>query len=329
MAPPHSGLLKRLIAGISESAAGGDRSPAGARRISAAGQVAISGMIAIAGLVSYIGTLHIYEHLSRFSRPCLSLPADDRPPASPPEAPISNRQISRRESLLLNQYEQTQDLISMLSQATPGQQLRLNQQLRILTHGLDDFCSINSRFRAQQAGLLLVATWSASVTTILLLLMAPQGLQNTSRTERTIFISTAFVLGISLSFLSFLDPDTNATKAVVSYTNYNRLLQSLSSSLANQQLLLLSPKSTPTTPDVRQPLNSASHVAKLISNLDAALLSIPDPTITVNGNFAKNAFTTILNTRDQPPAAGEADAAAADGSPQQPAIATPGHPGLP
>lgn len=332
MPQPRVGLLTQLIDALSEPQAGVDATKAGeqaGRQISLLGQVVITTAIILAGLTSFLGTRQIYEHLNQSTLTCLSLPAGNSRESPIEHSPIANKSISRKESLLLNQYEQSQELIAGLAKATPGQRLRLSQQLRILTHGLDDFCIIHSRFRAQQAGLLLVATWSASLATMLALLMAPQGLQNTSRTERTIFISTAFVLGISLSFLNFLDPDTNAIKAVASYTNYNRLLQSLSSSLANQQLLLLSPKSTQTAAAARQPLSSSSLVAELISNLDAALIAIPDPTITVNGNFARNAFTTILNTRDEPPAAGEAEAAAAAGSADRPAAARPSHPGPP
>jgi len=278
------------------------------------GQIVLSSTVILAGLLSFHISRTVFEYLNASWQPCLSLPRDGSKESVQLQAKIiPNSHISRNESLLLHQYKQTEDLAEQLTSATPGQQIRLNQQLRILTHGLDSFCRISNHFRSQQAGLLLVGTWSASVAAFSIILMAPQGVQNTNRTERTIFISTAFVLGITISLLSFLDPATNINRALIRYNNYNNLLQSLSSSLANRQLLLSGDSRRPEQA-LGQALTNPARVAALIRALDLSLMSIPNPTISVNGTFAEDTFGRIISTNE--PASGNAAGGAAGHPPE-------------
>lgn len=301
MPPSLAGLLRRLVHSLTEpqGAAPGSANGEPPRQISSVGQILLSSLVILAGLISFHITRTVYEYLNASWQPCLSLPKDGSKESAQQQAKIiPNSQISRNESLLMHQYRQSEYLAEQLASATPGQQIRLNQQLRVLTHGLDSFCRISNHFRSQQAGLLLVGTWSASVAALTLILIAPQGIQNTSRAERTIFISTVFVLGISISLLSFLDPKNNIQSALNSYNNYNNLMQTLSSSLANQQLLLSSDTRLPAQ---GQALANPARVAALIRDIDLALMAIPNPTITINGSFAETTFNRIIKDSQQPP----------------------------
>lgn len=249
----------------------------------------------LAGLLSFHATR---AYLNSTWHPCQSLPNDKQQQSESPQATgAANTTISRNDTLLLQQYQQTQTLLTLLNSATPAQKLRLNQQLRILTHGIDSFCRLSNQFQSDQAGLLLVSTWSASLSALLIIRMTPNGLHSSNRTEQTIFISTSFLLVICISILSFIDPSKNIINALTGYRDYNNLLQGFSSSLANQQLLLI-PAQRGSSQALGQPLTSAAMVANLIGNLDTILQTIPDPTLSLNDSFAQGTFNRMIGGAD-------------------------------
>jgi hypothetical protein len=250
----------------------------GRRRLTPFGQALLATGLVLTGLLIYSGSWEISRRMTNRGEICLKLrPAQ----AAAAAAPEGNR--------LLRQYRVGMTLIQGLSVATPGQRLRLAEQLNGLVRELDSLCRLSTFFTNEEAALLNLATACATVIVVCLVLLAPQGLQTVSRSQRTVFFTAGAILGLVINLLQLGEQQTNSTLAWQIYRGHDALLQHLSSSLANRRLEPgLSPGTGP------EPLASPEAVARLISSIDSQRLAMPDPRLKFNSSVAQSAWGRLL-----------------------------------
>ena len=146
------------------------------RQLSHFGEALLATTILLAGLVIFLGSWGISDRTTSRGEICLKLPNDDLA-ASLKSGPVENQ--------LLRQYLLGTRLIQALSAASPAQRVRLNEQLNGIVRELDSLCHLNMYYYNQGAALLTLATTSATVVVVCLLLVAPEGVQNITRAQRT------------------------------------------------------------------------------------------------------------------------------------------------
>lgn len=258
------------------------------RQLSHFGEALLATTILLAGLVMYLGSWGISDRITSRGEICLRLPHDDLA-ASLKRGPVENQ--------LLRQYLQGTRLIQALSAASPAQRVRLNEQLNGIVRELDSLCHLNMYYYNQGAALLTLATTSATVVVVCLLLVAPEGVQNITRVQRTMFFSSAAILGVSINLLQLGEQQVNASRAQTMYHSQKALLQRMASSLANQRL------ETGIFPaQSLEPLRNAEAVAWLISGIDNQRLAMPEPRFFLNDKMANDIWSSLLNgDKDRPP----------------------------
>ena len=250
------------------------------RRLSRFGEVLLGISILITALVIYEASLQISSQMSGRGEVCLSLPKDAHL-ASVPEVSVNNQ--------LLRQYRQGMLLIQELPAASPSQRLRLNEQLNGIVRELSSVCYLNLYYINQESALLTLATTSSTVVVICLVLVAPAGVQNITRTQRTVLFTAGAVLGVAINFLQLGEQQVNATRANQMYHGEKALLQRMASSLANKRL-----EAGITSDNGLEPLRNPDDVARLISGIDTQRLAMPEPRLQFDGTMAKDIWTRLL-----------------------------------
>ena len=248
------------------------------RRLSPFGQGLLAASILLAGVFIYAGTWELCRRISNRGELCLELPSQTQ---LQPQGLMTNQ--------LLRQQHLGLELIAKLPAATPGQRLRLNEQLNGLVRELDSLCKLNKYYTNEEAALLSLATASGTLIVVCLVLLAPQGVQNIGRSQRTVIFSAGALLGTALNFLQLGQQQMNGTEVQKNYRGHNALLQHLSSSLANQRL-----EGGLTAGAALLPLTSADAVAQLISGIDAHRLAMPDPRLQLSDSAAQSAWSRLL-----------------------------------
>lgn len=250
------------------------------RRLSPFGQGLLAAAILLGGVVVYAGTWELCRRLTSRGEICMELPSTP----TPPQEPWMDNPLLRQQRLGLR-------LIETLPAATASQRLRLEEQLHSLVREIDSLCRLNKYYTNEEAALLSLATASGTLIVICLVLLAPQGVQNISRTQRTVIFSAGAVLGTALNFLQLGELQMNGTMVQQSYRGHDALLQHLSSSLANQRL------ETGIAPGpALQPLTTPAAVAQLISGIDAHRLAMPDPRLQLSDSVAQSAWSRLLGS---------------------------------
>lgn len=226
----------------------------------------------------YASTWEISRRLTSRGEICLELPSGP----TPPQPPLLENQ-------LLRQQRVGRQLIQALPAALPGQRLRLIDQLDGMVRELDSLCRVSLFFTNEEQALLTLATASATLLIICLVVLAPQGIQNISRTLRTVILTSGVMLGTAVNFLQLGEQQLNARLVRQSYNRHNGLLQHVSSSLANRRLERgLSPGFA------LEPLTTPTAVARLISGIDAHRLALPDPRLQRSDSTAQSAWSRLL-----------------------------------
>jgi len=211
--------------------------------------------------------------------------------------PASKDSALRRgggENRLLRQYWNGEQLIKLLPGASSGQRIRLGEQLNGLVNDLDSICRLNILYRNQAVSLLSLSTISATGVVICVVIMAPQGVQNINLTQRTVLLTSAVILGMSVNLLQLGQQQSNSANAQQTYRGRYALLQRFVSSLANQRL----EKGLASNPAGSQLLNNPAVVAQLISAIDTQLLALPDPRMAVNASLASSIWERLLGDQD-------------------------------
>ena len=244
----------------------------------------LTGVILIASLLILGGVWAMDSLISNRGEICLMLPA-------------SKDSALRRgggKNRLLRQYWNGEQLIELLPAASSGQRIRLGEQLNSLVHDLDSICRLNILYRNQAVALLTLSTISATGVVICIVIMAPQGVQNINLTQRTVFITSAVILGMCVNLLQLGQQQSNSANAQQTYRGRYALLQRFESSLANQRL----EKGLASNPAGSQLLNNTAGVAQLISAIDTQMMALPDPRMTVNATLASNLWERLLGGQD-------------------------------
>lgn len=277
MAAPRN----RWLAALTEAAATAEQ-PEG-RRLNQWGQALLALVILVAGLGIYGGAWQISFRMSSRGELCLRLPAAKAASAA-----------DLRENQLLRQYQLGMALIQRLPAATPGQRLRLNEQLHGLVRELDSVCNLIFYYTNEQAALLTLATASATLVLLVVVLVAPEGVQSINRSQRTVFITASGLLALTLNFLQLGEQQTNSNLAETNYHGHDVLLQHLNSSLANQRLEPGIATAADTEALDTEALDTPAAVARLISGIDAQRLAMPDPRLQLSDSVAEAAWGRLL-----------------------------------
>ncbi|MFM7465180.1 MAG: hypothetical protein ACKO28_06875 [Cyanobium sp.] len=183
----------------------------------------------------------------------------------------------------------------------------MKEQLNGLVREIDSICNLKIYYYSQESALLTLATGSATLLMICLVLLAPEGLQNISRGLRTAIFTAGVILGGSVNFLQLGQPTQNGARAQQIYRGQYALLQRFTSSLANQRIEDGIHKSAIPS----QPLSTPLAVAQLITAIDTKRLSMADPRMALDGALAEQAWSHLLKGDDEPaPGNGKASNAA-------------------
>lgn len=286
---PSAFVWPSLTEAVPTSAPGPDPIPAGSggeepsppgRRLTPWGQVLLSAALLLAGLFVYLGAWGISRRITSHGEICLKLP---------PTPPSEVHEGLNNQNQLLRDYEIGKELIRDLPAASPGQRLRLKNQLYGLVRNLDSLCHLNIYYYNEESALLTAATSSATVLIISLILLAPQGLQNISRSLRTVLFTAGAILGLSVNFLQLGQQQVNGAKAEEVYRGQYALLQRFTSSLANQRIEAgISASQTLTS------LTTPLAVAQLITAIDTKRLSMPDPRSEFDSSLAERTWMQLL-----------------------------------
>lgn len=287
------------------------------RRLTHWGEALLAMAVLLVGLAVYVGTWDISRRMTSRGELCLKLPLTSA---------LAHQGGLVRENQLLRQYELGKVLIRQLPAASEGQRLRMKEQLNGLVREIDSICNLKVFYYSQESALLTLATGSATLLTICLVLLAPQGLQNISRGLRTAIFTAGVILGGSVNFLQLGQPSQNGARAQQIYRGQYALLQRFTSSLANQRIEDgIHRSSIPS-----QPLSSPLAVAQLITAIDTKRLSMADPRMELDGALAEQAWSHLLKGDGDPvPANGKVSSAAPSSTPAPPAPAKPLTPGAP
>lgn len=277
MAAPRN----RWLSALTEAAPTAEQ-PEG-RRLNQWGQALLALVILVAGLGIYGGAWQISFRMSSRGELCLRLPAAKAASAA-----------DLRENQLLRQYQLGMALIQRLPAATPGQRLRLSEQLHGLVRELDSVCNLIFYYTNEQAALLTLATASATLVLLVVVLVAPEGVQSINRSQRTVFITASGLLALTLNFLQLGEQQTNSNLAETSYHGHDVLLQHLNSSLANQRLEPGIATAADTEALDTVALDTPAAVARLISGIDAQRLAMPDPRLQLSDSVAEAAWGRLL-----------------------------------
>jgi hypothetical protein len=292
-----AGSPLRRIPPLSEAdPAGGSR-----RRLSGFGQGVLASTILLAGVMVFASTWEISRRLTSRGEICLELPSGP----TPPQPPLVENQ-------LLRQQRVGRQLIATLPAALPGQRLRLTDQLDDMVRELDSLCRLSLFYTNEEQALLSLATASATLLIICLVLLAPEGIQNISRALRTVIFASGVMLGTALNFLQLGEQQVNGRLVRQSYNRHNALLQHVSSSLANQRL-----EPGLSRGAALEPLTSPAAVARLISGIDAHRLALPDPRLQRSDSAAQSVWSRLLG-------AGGSDRSGGGGGQSPPAAPAPG-----
>lgn len=272
-----AGSPLRRIPPLSEADPAG---PAGGsrRRLSGFGQGLLAAAILVAGVMVYASTWEISRRLSSRGEICLELPSGP----TPPQPPLIENQ-------LLRQQRVGRQLIAALPAALPGQRLRLADQLDDMVRDLDSLCRLSLFYTNEEQALLSLATASATLLIICLVLLAPQGIQNISRALRTVIFASGVLLGTAVNFLQLGEQQLNGRLVRQSYNRHDALLQHVSSSLANQRL-----EHGLSRGAALEPLTTPAAVARLISGIDAHRLALPDPRLQRSDSAAQSVWSRLL-----------------------------------
>lgn len=250
------------------------------RRLTGFGQGVLAAAVLLAGVMVYASTWEITRRLTSRGEICLELPSG----ATPAQPPLVENQ-------LLRQQRVGRQLITTLPAALPGQRLRLADQLDDMVRELDSLCRLSLFYTNEEQALLSLATASATLLIICLVLLAPEGLQNISRALRTVIFASGVLLGTAVNFLQLGEQQLNGRLVRQSYNRHDALLQHVSSSLANQHLERgLSPGAA------GEPLTTPDAVARLISGIDAHRLALPDPRLQRSDSAAESVWSRLLGT---------------------------------
>jgi hypothetical protein len=263
------------------------------RQLTQWGQGLLAVAILRAGLGVYGGAWVISLRMSSRGELCLRLP-------TPEEA----KHDDPHQYQLLRQYQLGMTLIEQLPAATPGQRLRLGEQLNGLVRELDSSCRLIFYYTNEQAALLTLATAAATLILLVVVLVAPEGLQSVNRTQRTVFIAASGLLALTLNFLQLGEQQTNSNLAETNYHGHDALLQRLNSSLANQRL-----EPGIAAAGASDALRTADAVALLIRGIDSQRLAMPDPRLQLSDSVAEEAWGRLLG--NPPPTAGRSAPAGA------------------
>jgi len=204
-------------------------------------------------------------------------------------------------NMLIWNYRMNNELIRELKTASKGQQLILNQQNASLTMRLSRQCHLARYYRIQVGALGAVSTGAAVILVITSMIRLPKGIEEISRCEQAIFISSLSLLVLSIGYLSLGGAQEQAKSNWEDHQEGIQLLSQFRSSLANNQLLItLEPDST--VPSDKPPisLSNPAAVAELVSRFDRRLLAIHHGSVKLNTGFARETYERLLRER-QPP----------------------------
>ena len=265
------------------------------RRLTHWGEALLAMALLMAGLTVYYGTWAIGHRITSRGEFCLRLPLT-------PD--LAHQGGLVRENQLLRQYELGKKLIHELPAASDAQRLRMKEQLNGLVRDIDSICVLKIFYYSQELSLLTLATCSATLLMICLVLLAPEGLQNISRGIRTVVFSAGVILGVSVNFLQLGQLSQNSARSQQIYRGHYALLQRFTSSLANQRIENgISRSSLPA-----QPLSTPLAVAQLITAIDTKRLAMADPRMELDGSMAEQTWSHLLKG-DGEPAQGNGKAA--------------------
>jgi hypothetical protein len=256
------------------------------RRLTHLGEALLAMALLMAGLTIYLGTWVISHRMTNRGEFCLRLPVP--PVLAHQEGGFAS------ENQLLKQHELGKTLIRELPAASEGQRLRMKAQLNGLVREIDRVCDLNIFYYSQETALLTLATGSATLMIICLVLLAPEGIQNISRGMRTVMFTAGVILGVSVNFLQLGQLSQNGERAQQIYRGQYALLQRFTSSLANQRIEEgIRRSSIPS-----QPLSTPLAVAQLITAIDTKRLSMADPRMELDGSLAEQTWSHLLKGED-------------------------------
>lgn len=259
---------------------GGEASSPPRRRLTTWGQLMLSAALLLASLTVYLGAWEISRRITSHGEICQKLSL-----TSPSEV----HEGFPMQSQLLRDYEIGKELIRALPSAYPGQRLRLTEQLYGLVTDLDGLCRLSIYYLNEESALLTAATSSASLLIISLVMLAPQGFQNISRSLRTVVFTAGAILGLSVNFLQLGQQQVNGVKVEEVYRSHYALLQRFTSSLANQRI-----EAGISASQVLLSLTTPLAVAQLITAIDTKRLSMPDPRMEFDSSLAKQIWMQLL-----------------------------------
>jgi len=258
------------------------------RRLTHWGEALLAIALLMAGLSVYLGTWVVSHRMTSRGEFCLRLPL----------TPVLAHQGGEfvRENQLLMQHELGKKLIRELPAASEGQRLRMKEQLNSLVREIDSTCELNIFYYSQELALLTLATSSATLMIICLVLLAPEGLQNISRGIRTVMFTAGVILGVSVNFLQLGQLSQNGARAQQIYRGQYALLQRFNSSLANQHIEEgIRRSSIPS-----KLLSTPQAVAQLITAIDTRRLSMGDPRMELDGSLAEQTWSHLLKGDGEP-----------------------------
>lgn len=256
------------------------------RRLTHWGEALLAMALLMAGLTIYLGTWVISQRMTNRGEFCLRLPV------TPVLAHQGGGFVS--ENQLLRQHELGKTLIRELPAASEGQRLRMKEQLNGLVREIDRVCDLNIFYHTHELSLLSLATGSATLMIICLVLLAPEGIQNISRGMRTVMFTAGVSLGVSVNFLQLGQLSQNGLRAHQIYRGQYALLQRFTSSLANQRIEEGIRRSSMPS----QPLSTPLAVAQLITAIDTKRLSMADPRMELDDSLAEQTWSHLLKGED-------------------------------
>lgn len=272
-----AGPRRRWLPALTEVVASGEQ-PEG-RRLTHFSQALLATGLLMAGFGIYAGAWEISLRMSSRGELCLRL------------TPGTGEQIaSMGGNQLYGQYRLGLDLIRQLPGATVGQRQRLSNQLGGLVQDVDSFCNLVFYYTNERAALLTLATVSATVMLLIAVVVAPEGIQSISRTQRTTFFTASALLAVTMNFLQLGEQLTNSDQAQSSYHGHAALLQRLNSSLANHSL-----EEGIDGPGALDALKTSAGVSRLISGIDRQRLSMPDPRLQLSDSVSEQAWRRLLD----------------------------------
>lgn len=254
-----------------------------AYRLSRWGQVILGLAVSSLAVLLYNQTFEREQQLSQKFQLCL---------------PLDSAGFARTETV-----QGTLSLIDKLAQATPGQKLRLHQQVKLLLSQSARLCGVASLYRSQESALMTVATSALCLLSLTIALGLSRGLVNNSnRTLNALQVTSAFLLVVPMLFLQLGEQVRNTPIYYQLYLAHRNLIQQLQSALANQDLPVFNAnpaETNKTTANVVPELTDPGKVAQLIRRLDSQLQTLPQIPLNLNDSTIIHVYSFLSSSWKQ------------------------------